>query len=677
MQKSSSTAVAYYPCGISRDSSVEVKALFSRLILAIVIPVLLMTVLLYPLSQVYLKARVDGTEVGAQAMLESGRDALRRRLNECFNDIVATARMSLLKDYLDSIEVRPSPVPTTTQQRTAERLSLLFDTLLTHSGRYTTLMLLDTRGQELLNVKYGRRQDQLPAGHSHATSAYFQKAMQLAPGELYLSPPTRQPSYENTSGSVVPVINIATPVFDNDGRRKGVLLSSVDWQSLTVDMRQAMSIDTTAQPILVDAQGNWLLAEALGTTTFGRSFKTQFPEQWKPFTQSHQGQVEMDNHLLLFQSIDIRTQQYRSGASGIYSTSSYYPWRLGILVPKPRLATLLAEDAPLLLIAMLYGLAILAGVVWLISGHRQRTLKLEAQQYAREVRNLYDYAPCGYHSLNAEGRVVQMNRTELEWLGYQAAEVVDRLNYRDFITPETQEAFEAAFQGVLGPVGEGSAECELLTREGVRIPVIIQATAYRTSRGFVHSRATVFDLTERKQLEETLARQAMTDPLTGLGNRRHLQGQAAQEMARAKRSGAPLALIAIDLDHFKDINDSYGHDVGDQVLQAFAETGRQLLRDGDVFCRVGGEEFAVLLVNTSQSQAVQIAERFRLAVANSPVQIDREGAGNDWLHYSASLGVTAILAEEASLKPAIKRADMGLYAAKEQGRNRVHWEPAS
>ncbi|WP_322529328.1 diguanylate cyclase [Salinicola sp. LHM] len=654
----------------------KVNALCSRLMLAIVVPVMLITAFLYPLSYAYLEARIDGSRVGAQAMLESGREALQRRLNECFDDIVATSRMPLLKYYLDSVQTRQSPFPSTAQQLTAERLALLFDTLLTHSGRYTTLMLLNTRGQELLHVKYGKRQDKLSTGRSYADSVYFQEAMQLAPGELYISPPTRQPSYENANDSVVPIISIATPVFDNEGRRKGVLLSSVDWQSLTTDMRHAMSIDSTAQPILIDGQGNWLLAKAFGTTTFGRNFKVKFPEQWESLSQQDHGQVEMDDRLLLFQTIDIRTRQYRSLASGIYSTPSYYPWQLGILVSKPRLTTLFDQDVPVLLIFMLYALAILPGIVWAISSHRQQLLKREAQQYAKEVRNLYDYAPCGYHSLNAEGRVVQMNRTELEWLGYRAEEVIDRLDYSHFITPETREAFEEAFQGVLGPDQEGSAECALRTRAGTTIPVIIQATAYRTSRGFVHSRATVFDLTERKQLEETLARQAMTDPLTGLGNRRYLQDQAVQEIARAERSGEPLALIAIDLDHFKHINDTYGHDVGDRVLQAFAETGRQLLRDGDVLCRMGGEEFAVLLVDTSQSQAIHIAERLRLTLENSPVEVDPEVTGNGWLHYTASLGVTAILVGETSLKPAIKRADLGLYAAKEQGRNRVHWQPA-
>jgi diguanylate cyclase (GGDEF)-like protein len=236
------------------------------------------------------------------------------------------------------------------------------------------------------------------------------------------------------------------------------------------------------------------------------------------------------------------------------------------------------------------------------------------------------------------------------------------------------EAFEAAFQGVLGPDQKGSVESELLTREGKTLPVIIQASAYSPDHEFVHSRAMVFDLSERKQLEDILTRQAMTDPLTGLGNRRYLQNQAAMEIARAKRSGEPLSLIAIDLDHFKRINDVHGHDVGDQVLQAFAQQARDLLREGDVLCRMGGEEFSVLLPSTAKAQAMQVAERLRTALEGSPVDAGYEVTEDGWLSYTASLGVTLVMAEETSLKPAIKRADQGLYAAKEQGRNQVHWQ---
>nr|WP_284047765.1 diguanylate cyclase [Halomonas gemina] len=651
------------------------KVLCTRLALAVVVPVVLVTATLYPIFRAHLDARLQGAQAGAQAMLEAGHESLQRGMNESLNHALATAEMPLLKRYLGQVGEAHSPYQADTRQLTAERLASLFDTLLTHYGRYTKLVLLDPQGRELLHVSHGQQRQQRSPAVTHADAEYFREAMTLFPRDLYVSPPGRNLRYENASDGVVPVVDIATPVFDARGERKGVLLLSLDWQYLTAGLRHAMAIVEDAQPLLVDAQGTWLLADTEGPMRFGRRFSAASPDAWEALSRRNRGQADLGDDLLLFQAADIRTQHYRSQAGMVHSLPDYHPWRLGIMLPKPSLGSLLSKDrAPLLIMSLLYGLSIAFSVFWALSSHRQAGLKREAQQHAREVRDLYEHAPCGYHSLDAEGRIVKMNRTELDWLGYRADEVIGKVHYQDFVTSETREAFEAAFQGVLGPDQEGSAECELLTRHGEKFPVVIQATAYTTHRGFVHSRAMVFDLSERKQLEDTLARQAMTDPLTGLGNRRYLQDQAAMEIARAKRSGEPLSLIAIDLDHFKYINDSYGHDVGDLVLQAFAKKVGKLLREGDVLCRMGGEEFAVLLPGTSKAQAMQVAERLRTALEASPVNVGGDVTVDGWLPYTASLGVTLVSAGETSLKPAIKRADQGLYAAKEQGRNRVHWQ---
>ena len=125
------------------------------------------------------------------------------------------------------------------------------------------------------------------------------------------------------------------------------------------------------------------------------------------------------------------------------------PWRLGIVVPRPGFAGLLAENPwQIAVLGLIYLLAVAVGVLWVLSLHRQRYLRRQAmeysreaqrlaresQQYAGEVQDLYENAPCGYHSLDRDGRIVKINRTELEWLGYRADEVIDTRHYRDFVT---------------------------------------------------------------------------------------------------------------------------------------------------------------------------------------------------------------------------------------------------
>ncbi|MGM0701932.1 MAG: diguanylate cyclase [Pseudomonadota bacterium] len=651
------------------------RTLQARLVLAIVIPIVLVTASLYPIFRSHLAAKLDGTQASAEAMLEAGHESLQRGMGETISHVLATAEMPLLQHHLIPTKALDSPEPPASAALADERLEARIDTLLRHYARYTKVVLIDTQGRERLRVTWQAAPARPPLAIDHAEADYFREAMTLFPRDLYVSPPGRGRHSGHIGNEVVPVIDIATPVFDADGQRLGVLLFSLDWHYLTAGLRHALSIDTDAQPVMLDARGNWLLSDTAGPPfdiAFGDPITPAFLET---IDDAEQGQVAFGDHRVQFRTVDIRHLEYRGLAGMTHSLTDYHPWWLGVALPQPSLATLLADDiAPLMILALLYGLSVAFGIFWALSSHRQIRLKWEAQQRSREVRDLYENAPCGYHSLDSNGRVVQMNHTELDWLGYRADEVIGKHHYRDFVSPDTRAVFDAGFRDVLGPGREGMAECELITRSGQTLPVVIQGTAYTNRLGFVHSRAMVFDLTERKRLEETLARQAMTDPLTGLGNRRYLEDQAAREMARARRNGEALSLIAVDLDRFKRINDEYGHDVGDLVLQAFAETAKAHLREGDVLCRMGGEEFAILLPSTAKAQAMLVAERLRQAIETTPVPVGQDVSDDGLLRYTASLGVTLVTNQETNLKPAIKRADRGLYTAKQQGRNQARWQ---
>ncbi|MDW7748028.1 diguanylate cyclase [Halomonas sp.] len=636
---------------------------------------------LMPIFASHLEEQVDSTRQSATSLLTSEYDMLLQSMNQSFNQVLATAEYPLLRRFLSRQEAAETPAWGLAAQSDWEQLEALFDTLLTHFGRYTRLAVVDTEGREWVATSTVALLPRPPVVNHGATTA-FREAMTLQARDLYVSPPRLGASGEEKA-PVTTVIDIATPIIDDQGERLGVLLFTLDWSRLTASLPHAR--ESRGEALLVDAQGNWLLPDDESPEEqFGQPLATHWPAAWRAMSARNQNTTTLDEHLLAFRSHDLRTQHYRSQAGTVISDPGTQPWRLGILMPRPSLWGLLLENpVQLLAIAMVYLLSVAFGVFWVLSDHRLRSLReraltfsREARQYASEVQDLYEHAPCGYHSLDSDGRVSKINRTELGWLGYRADEVIDKRHYRDFVTPETRAAFDAAFRQVLGQGQEGSAECELLCHDGTRLPVAIQATAQVTEEGFQYSRAMVFDLSERKKLEARLERQALTDPLTGLGNRRYLEGQAAMEIARAERSGAPLSLIAIDLDHFKRINDTYGHDVGDVVLQAFAKLARQVLRDGDVLCRMGGEEFAVLLPDTNREQALQVAERLREAVATTPAMVGDDATEDGRLAYTTSLGVTLVSAGETTLKPAIKRADQGLYAAKETGRNRVQWEEA-
>ncbi len=167
-------------------------------------------------------------------------------------------------------------------------------------------------------------------------------------------------------------------------------------------------------------------------------------------------------------------------------------------------------------------------------------------------------------------------------------------------------------------------------------------------------------------LHKELLKVASTDYLTGVTNRRYFMELTERELKRAKRYGSHFALVVIDLDLFKRINDTYGHQVGDIVLKKFCDVCEKDLRDTDIFGRIGGEEFAILLPDTPFAQAQEVIERIRKDVERADVQIGKEMP----LHFTASFGMTE-LKEATDFEGLFKQADEALYLAKESGRNKV------
>jgi diguanylate cyclase (GGDEF)-like protein len=167
-----------------------------------------------------------------------------------------------------------------------------------------------------------------------------------------------------------------------------------------------------------------------------------------------------------------------------------------------------------------------------------------------------------------------------------------------------------------------------------------------------------------EQLRLELDRMARTDPLTGVLNRRAFEAEFGREIARAHRSRAPLAILLLDLDHFKNINDAYGHAIGDTVLSEVAHLLQRALRRADLVARLGGEEFAALLPDTDRRQAAVTAERLRAAV-----ELMRVPAGIDGLRITASFGVTAWQGDADTWDQLLRRVDIAMYQAKEAGRD--------
>lgn len=175
------------------------------------------------------------------------------------------------------------------------------------------------------------------------------------------------------------------------------------------------------------------------------------------------------------------------------------------------------------------------------------------------------------------------------------------------------------------------------------------------------------EVQRRKELEEKLRHLASTDPLTNISNRRHFLDVAKREVARALRYNHSLSVVCWDIDHFKKINDTYGHAAGDDAIRAISNAGvDQCRQENDLLGRMGGEEFAFLLPETNLKSAHILAERLRAAIEMTGIPIDGKKK-----YLTCSFGVAERLPEETDITETLKRADQALYRAKEAGRNRV------
>jgi two-component system cell cycle response regulator len=179
----------------------------------------------------------------------------------------------------------------------------------------------------------------------------------------------------------------------------------------------------------------------------------------------------------------------------------------------------------------------------------------------------------------------------------------------------------------------------------------------------------------RKRLQDRLRENyhhslslALTDELTGLYNRRFLFAHLDQLRERIAQGGPEAAVLLFDLDHFKAINDNYGHAAGDEVLRQLAVRILHLVRDVDLVARLGGDEFVVVMAETPEAEALAIAERLRLAIANEPFTVK---TSRDPLHLTISIGVSTFEADHDSSEALLAGADNFLYRAKKAGRNRT------
>ena len=264
---------------------------------------------------------------------------------------------------------------------------------------------------------------------------------------------------------------------------------------------------------------------------------------------------------------------------------------------------------------------------------------------------------------DADRRIISVNKVFEEMTGYTPDEVIGQ-NPRLLSSGRHTPEFYAAMWQAIDTQGKWQGEVWNRRKSGDVFPVWLTISAYRDAHGKVLNYVGVSsDISERVAAQERIRQLAYFDSLTNLPNRRLLQDRAEQALASAEREGKQLALLFVDLDHFKTINDSLGHSMGDRVLAEVAHRLQGCVRRMDTVARLGGDEFVVLLTDVTIEGATEVARKLIYRVAK-PYQID-----NHELGVTPSLGISVFPQDGRDFESLLKHADTAMYRAKESGRN--------
>lgn len=296
-----------------------------------------------------------------------------------------------------------------------------------------------------------------------------------------------------------------------------------------------------------------------------------------------------------------------------------------------------------------------------------------------ESSEVFNSSPDASLIVDDKGFIVKSNTEASNLFGYSESEFtnmnVDLLVPKSYRENHSSHRESYSENPSIRPMGKFRRGINATHKDGHEIPVEIRLSYINTRYG-KNVLATIRDISEYQELiislketieeNEKLLVQSTTDPMTGLYNRRHFEENANKDIDNFRRHKSPLSVMVIDIDHFKRINDQYGHNIGDVVLLKISKIMKDIIRAGDTLARIGGEEFALLLPMTSINAAEVLAERLRHKIekeSNDVKEVDSS--------ITVSIGVAQLREEDHSLNDFLGRADKALYKAKNQGRNRV------
>ena len=509
------------------------------------------------------------------------------------------------------------------------------------------LRITDEKGM----LRYGSDLYQVPVV-DYADRDYFLHQRDNAEAGLYIA----KPVFGKTTNKWLLVLSrrINAP----DGSFAGVVYGSISLEHISelmeidIELYDTITLRDGELGIIATSGGFQLAGNIIGSKKLSEPFKDALKKN--PNLGTYTSGITSMDHIN-------RKHSYRKFEkyplyinAGITQKAYLASWHNQIL-----------ETGGLILALMLSSAAFSFMLIRLLN--RQISYEEALFQQKEYLQAIFEAEPECVKITAPDGSLLDMNPVGYEMLEVDNLQEAQQMGLLAFVSPDYHQAFKDLRANVFAG-NHGTLEFQMKGKKGTTRWLETHAVPQRDEHGQIVSMLSVTrDITEKKSLLHELEKQAHIDYLTGVNNRRYFMQQAELELARTKRYNTHLSILTMDIDLFKQVNDNYGHKVGDQVLKKLAAICSEALREIDIIGRVGGEEFAILLPETDKTNALDAAERLRAAIADNLIPIENGLP----IRMTVSIGVASLTSNDDNLDVLLSQSDEALYEAKKSGRNKV------
>ena len=640
------------------------KEFFKNISLILIILILIGLVYFSIQSEVQLKI----LESEEERLTQSRLLVISENISAIVTDLLFLTEQNELRSYLE--------IP---DQEMVNLISLEYSFMAASKKVYRQIRYFDENGALAAGINYNNGNPKAIIEEKNFIEEYFFiEAEKLEKGEVFISP--FEFVEEEINGEIFyrPMIFFATSIYSGDGDSKGVVILDYMADDLA---RKLLGNSSEVNDLffLTSSEGRYLLSpqnQELGLFNKNKNteelFLDDYPAAWEKIISYKNGQFTSENGIFSFESFDptrvVEEMDLKdSGFHGFVidpDLQKQHEWKIISLYPAENIYSARKNLAKNILLYLGIGMPIILIFSFIFT--QFSALQKQTEEAMNLTSKVFDSTKEGMFIANFKGEIVNINRSLTLLTGFESVELIGKSPSK--LIPEYQKAgFHSNMLKILRENGEWEGELVFIKKDQTFFDVSLSASSMFTEEGNVSNFiAVVNDITEKKNAEKYLQFLATHDVLTQLPNRSMLYESINHAVSVSKKHDTYAAVFFIDIDGFKNVNDTYGHQIGDQLLKEISKRLKNNIRDGDTIARISGDEFACVFENVSNPEAAyNIAEKLLEKIKNNYL------INENLISISASIGISVSPDDGEKAEILLQRADQAMYEIKRRTKNGV------